>query len=335
MTLNCIDRAQSPTHKGNLLQGRKSSLSHQQNANHSRRNSCSPPLTKTNSLGHQQQSESSCKQIHSSKLERSVSSDPGSDRKMVQNTNSSRYKTELCRPFEENGTCKYGDKCQFAHGIKELRSMARHPKYKTELCRTFHSTGLCPYGPRCHFIHNSEQTKKNLLTNLSTSSAPIIPVGIRPKALTSLGSDGELSPPSSNEGSPTDLKCFNDIFNSSPTHPLSPTLMNDVFFTEMGPAGFVYQDLLERLSDHGKSNFAPGSADYVGYLYRDDIDIDNHKCQGGSVFDFDIDNHKCQGGPVLDLYPTGPSPSPPDNYNFLKFPIFDTFQQNNFQPKIH
>ncbi len=28
--------------------------------------------------------------------------------------NSSRYKTELCRPFEENGVCKYGDKCQFA-----------------------------------------------------------------------------------------------------------------------------------------------------------------------------------------------------------------------------
>ena len=28
--------------------------------------------------------------------------------------NSSRYKTELCRPFEENGACKYGDKCQFA-----------------------------------------------------------------------------------------------------------------------------------------------------------------------------------------------------------------------------
>nr|KAF6389520.1 ZFP36 ring finger protein like 1 [Myotis myotis] len=39
--------------------------------------------------------------------------------------NSSRYKTELCRPFEENGACKYGDKCQFAHGIHELRSLTR------------------------------------------------------------------------------------------------------------------------------------------------------------------------------------------------------------------
>ncbi|TMS12598.1 mRNA decay activator protein ZFP36L1 [Larimichthys crocea] len=73
--------------------------------------------------------------------------------------NSSRYKTELCRPFEENGTCKYGDKCQFAHGMQELRSLNRHPKYKTELCRTFHSSGYCPYGPRCNFIHNAEERR--------------------------------------------------------------------------------------------------------------------------------------------------------------------------------
>nr|CAB3267925.1 ZF(C3H) zinc finger protein [Phallusia mammillata] len=69
----------------------------------------------------------------------------------------SRYKTELCRPFEENGRCKYGDKCQFAHGKHELRHMVRHPKYKTELCRTYHTSGLCMYGPRCHFIHNTDE----------------------------------------------------------------------------------------------------------------------------------------------------------------------------------
>ena len=74
-------------------------------------------------------------------------------------TNSSRYKTELCRPFEENGTCKYGDKCQFAHGFHELRGLNRHPKYKTEFCRTYHTIGFCPYGPRCHFIHNDEEKR--------------------------------------------------------------------------------------------------------------------------------------------------------------------------------
>ncbi|XP_030631140.1 mRNA decay activator protein ZFP36L2 isoform X2 [Chanos chanos] len=73
--------------------------------------------------------------------------------------NSTRYKTELCRPFEENGSCKYGEKCQFAHGYHELRNLSRHPKYKTEPCRTFHTIGFCPYGPRCHFIHNADERR--------------------------------------------------------------------------------------------------------------------------------------------------------------------------------
>ena len=51
-----------------------------------------------------------------------------------------RYKTELCRPYTETGKCKYGDKCQFSHGMKELRILLRHPKYKTEYCRTFHTS---------------------------------------------------------------------------------------------------------------------------------------------------------------------------------------------------
>ena len=74
-------------------------------------------------------------------------------------TGGSRYKTEMCRSFMETGQCKYGDKCQFAHGLQEQRAMPRHPKYKTELCRTFHTTGLCPYGTRCHFIHNEDPLK--------------------------------------------------------------------------------------------------------------------------------------------------------------------------------
>ena len=65
-----------------------------------------------------------------------------------------RYKTELCRQFDEHGACWYGPRCQFAHGPAELRTVVRHPKYKTDLCRPFHTTGLCPYGSRCHFIHN-------------------------------------------------------------------------------------------------------------------------------------------------------------------------------------
>lgn len=70
---------------------------------------------------------------------------------------STRYKTELCRTYEESGSCKYGAKCQFAHGMDELRGLSRHPKYKTEPCRTFHTIGFCPYGARCHFIHNADE----------------------------------------------------------------------------------------------------------------------------------------------------------------------------------
>ena len=67
---------------------------------------------------------------------------------------SRRYKTELCRAYEERGQCRYAERCQFAHGVVELRAMQRHPKYKTELCRTYHTSGYCPYGARCHFVHN-------------------------------------------------------------------------------------------------------------------------------------------------------------------------------------
>ncbi|KAH9487095.1 mRNA decay activator protein ZFP36 [Psilocybe cubensis] len=63
------------------------------------------------------------------------------------------YKTELCRSWEEKGSCRYGAKCQFAHGEEELRRVSRHPKYKTEICKTFWVSGSCPYGKRCCFIH--------------------------------------------------------------------------------------------------------------------------------------------------------------------------------------
>jgi len=73
----------------------------------------------------------------------------------------SLYKTELCRSYQETGTCRYGHKCQFAHGQHELRPILRHPKYKTENCKTFVTTGICPYGNRCRFIHPPPTTTTN------------------------------------------------------------------------------------------------------------------------------------------------------------------------------
>lgn len=79
-----------------------------------------------------------------------------------------RYKTELCRSYAETGQCRYGVKCQFAHGAEELRPLARHPRYRTELCHSFHVNGFCPYGSRCNFIHSDATA----VSEASTSSKP-------------------------------------------------------------------------------------------------------------------------------------------------------------------
>lgn len=71
------------------------------------------------------------------------------------NKKTNLYKTELCRSWEEKGTCRYGTKCQFAHGQEELKNVSRHPKFKTEICRTFWLHGSCPYGKRCCFLHTT------------------------------------------------------------------------------------------------------------------------------------------------------------------------------------
>ncbi|XDV18849.1 hypothetical protein PO909_024456 [Leuciscus waleckii] len=72
---------------------------------------------------------------------------------------STRYKTELCSRYAETGTCKYAERCQFAHGLHDLHVPSRHPKYKTELCRTYHTAGYCVYGTRCLFVHNLKEQR--------------------------------------------------------------------------------------------------------------------------------------------------------------------------------
>lgn len=74
-------------------------------------------------------------------------------------TKQNLYKTELCRNWRETGLCRYGNKCQFAHGGDELRGVLRHPKYKTEICRQYHTTGTCTYGKRCRFVHHCTEMR--------------------------------------------------------------------------------------------------------------------------------------------------------------------------------
>eukprot|EP01116_Phalansterium_solitarium_P005509 TRINITY_DN1721_c0_g1_i1.p1 TRINITY_DN1721_c0_g1~~TRINITY_DN1721_c0_g1_i1.p1 ORF type:complete len:332 (+),score=67.63 TRINITY_DN1721_c0_g1_i1:414-1409(+) len=94
----------------------------------------------------------------------------------------SLYKTELCRSFSETGVCRYGHKCQFAHGHHELRPVLRHPKYKTETCKTFTTTGICPYGPRCRFIHPPVHSNGSTTSATSASSSASAPVPIAANA---------------------------------------------------------------------------------------------------------------------------------------------------------
>jgi len=73
-----------------------------------------------------------------------------------------KYKVELCNSFMEQGYCKYGNKCKFAHGKSELNKRPTNQNYKQRNCESFHKNGFCPYGPRCTFIHE-ERTLSNIL----------------------------------------------------------------------------------------------------------------------------------------------------------------------------
>jgi len=82
-------------------------------------------------------------------------------RKAISKKKISLYKTEICKSFETSSFCTYGDKCQFAHSLEELRDIERHPRYKTELCKTYTTHGACSYGKRCCFIHAGSNSDKD------------------------------------------------------------------------------------------------------------------------------------------------------------------------------
>ncbi|XP_038707724.1 zinc finger CCCH domain-containing protein 15-like isoform X1 [Tripterygium wilfordii] len=86
---------------------------------------------------------------------------------MLEVYNQGMFKTELCNKWEETGTCPYGDHCQFAHGMHELRPVIRHPRYKTEVCRMVLAGDVCPYGHRCHFRHALTDEEKSFMARLN------------------------------------------------------------------------------------------------------------------------------------------------------------------------
>jgi hypothetical protein len=74
-----------------------------------------------------------------------------------------KYKTELCKYYEINGFCKFGDRCAYAHGKENLRSKVTNSSaYRTKKCFQFFEQGYCPYGSRCQFAH---QLTTNIINN--------------------------------------------------------------------------------------------------------------------------------------------------------------------------
>lgn len=74
-----------------------------------------------------------------------------------------KYKTELCKNWVENPTrkCRYGKKCQFAHGYEELAAhKVEAERMRTKNCRTFYKTKICNYGSRCLFRHEHRRQEQ-------------------------------------------------------------------------------------------------------------------------------------------------------------------------------
>ena len=66
-----------------------------------------------------------------------------------------KIKTEMCRNWE-TGNCEYGDKCFFAHGLKELRDKSNLKTLKLQKCDSFFKFGYCINGNKCQFRHTED-----------------------------------------------------------------------------------------------------------------------------------------------------------------------------------
>ncbi|KAL4068290.1 hypothetical protein V8B97DRAFT_886405 [Scleroderma yunnanense] len=182
------------------------------------------------SVGHQNNTGSSSSQ--------SVGAGPSANNRKL-----GLYKTELCRSWEEKGTCRYGTKCQFAHGEDELRNVPRHPKYKTEICRTFWVSGACPYGKRCCFIH----------TELPVSGVTPGSDGVQPPSSTTTIRERSNSDP--NEASNSLLA---RIQRKNEATPIDVSPPSNSFFGTRPPTGTLRVDtstLSNNISKQNKSAY--------------------------------------------------------------------------------
>ena len=88
-------------------------------------------------------------------------------KKNIQKVDKTKFKTEMCKNWIEIGHCRYGNKCQFAHGDFELmgKNAPANAKYKSKICTTFTDKLFCPYGQRCLFKHEDRTLEEIKIYN--------------------------------------------------------------------------------------------------------------------------------------------------------------------------
>ncbi|XP_076946880.1 uncharacterized protein LOC143618644 [Bidens hawaiensis] len=81
------------------------------------------------------------------------------------------YKTDVCLSYmQTSGFCRYGSKCQFAHGNKELNPVPFAYKNMVETpCKSYSISGTCAFGSKCRFLHHETSTSPSAATTRAVS----------------------------------------------------------------------------------------------------------------------------------------------------------------------
>ena len=92
--------------------------------------------------------------------------------KLKEKASDQKYKSELCNNFILKGSCGYGSKCRFAHGIEDLSKNKRLNVKSHAECQSYQILGFCPKGDLCDMTHkrnigrtNEEESILMLLSN--------------------------------------------------------------------------------------------------------------------------------------------------------------------------